>query len=75
MNLAHWQKIQKLHIYSLSTQGGGVKLSLFLFYRQRFPKYGPIFQIAIFGHETWSFVKVPEVAHILPFYPKGLKLS
>ncbi len=29
-----------------------------------------VFQIAIFGHETWPLAKVPEVAHILSFYPK-----
>ncbi len=48
----------------------GSKLSLFLLYGPSFPKYGPIFKIAIFGHETWPLAKVPEVAHILPFYPR-----
>ena len=33
------------------------------------------FKIAIFEHETWPLAKVPEVAHILPFYPRGSKLS
>ena len=34
-----------------------------------------MFQIAIFGNETWPLAKVPEVVHILSFYPKGSKLS
>ena len=38
-------------------------------------RYGPIFKIAIFGHETWQVAKVPEVAHIPSFYPRGSKLS
>ncbi len=91
-------------------------MSLFLLYGQRFPRYGPIFKIAIlgnwpnsrsctytlflpqgvqielnfalrsevseirikiaiFGHETWQVAKVPEVAHIPSFYPRGSKLS
>ncbi len=62
----------KFHIYSLSR---GSKLSLLLLDRQWFPRYGPIFKIAIFGHETWPLAKVPAVAHIASFYPKGSKLS
>ncbi len=34
-----------------------------------------IFEIAVLGHETWSLPKVPDVAHIFPFYPRVLKLS
>ena len=41
----------------------GSKLSLFLLYRQPFSRYGPIFKIGIFGHETWNLKKVPEVAY------------
>ncbi len=48
------------------------KLSLFLVYGQRFPRYRPIFKL---GHETWPLPKVPKNAHILSFYPKGSKLS
>ncbi len=48
----------------LSFYPRGFKLSLFLLYGQRFPRYGPIFKIAIFRHETWQVAKVPEVAHI-----------
>ncbi len=33
------------------------------------------FQTAIFGHETWQLAKVPEVAHIMSFYPRVSKLS
>ena len=38
---------------------------------------GRFFKIAIFGHETWPLVKMPDVAHIpvLSFYPKRSKLS
>ena len=44
---------------------------------ERFPRYEPIFKVAIFGHETWPMAKVPEVAHILTrsFYHRGSKLS
>ena len=34
-----------------------------------------IFKMAIFGHKTWPLAKVPEFAHIPPFYPRGSKLS
>ncbi len=76
MKLGKWPKFQKLHIYSLSNPEGS-KLSLFLLYGQRFPRYGPIFKIVIFGHETWQVAKVPEVAHIglLSFYHRGSTLS
>ncbi len=66
MKLGQWPKYQKLHIYPLSTPRG-LKFSLFSPHRQRFPRYRPI---AIFGHETWQVAKVPEVAHILSFYPR-----
>ena len=55
--------------------GGGVKLSLFSLCGQRFPRDRPIFKIAIFGHETnWQVAKVPEVAHMLSFYPRGVEI-
>ncbi len=50
----------------------GVKIEL---HGQRFPRYGPIFKTATFGYETCLLPKVPEVAHILPFYPIRSKLS
>ncbi len=37
-------------------------------------RYWLFFKIAIFGHETWPLAKVPEVAHILSFYPRGSKI-
>ena len=52
------------HILSFSPKGS--KCSLFLLDRQRFPRFGPIFKIAIFGHETWPFSKVSEFPHIFP---------
>ena len=76
MKLGHWPKFQKLYIWTLSTPGGGgAKLSLFSLYGQRFPRYMPIFKIAIFRDETWPVSKVPEVAHLDSFYPIGSKLS
>ena len=53
--------------------GGGTKLDLFSLYGQRFLRYRPIYKLAIFGHEAWPFAKVLEVAHILSFYPRGLR--
>ena len=44
-------------------------LRLFSLYAQRFSRYGPIFKIAIFGHETLPLAKVPEVAHNTLFLP------
>ncbi len=57
--------------YGPSFYPKGSKLSLFSLYGQRFPRYGPLFKIAIFGHETWPSTKVPEVAHVPSFYPGG----
>ncbi len=37
-----------------------------MLYVQRFSRYRPIFNIAIFGHETWPLAKVPEIVHIFP---------
>ncbi len=48
---------------------------LFSVHGQRFPSYGPIFKIAIFGHETWPLAKVSEVAHILPKLPPESQIS
>ncbi len=61
--------LEVAHIPSFYPKGS--KLSLFLLYGQWFPRYGPIFKIAIFGHETWLFAKVPEVAHIILSNPGG----
>ena len=41
----------------------GSKWGLFSLYGQLFPRYGLIFKIAIFGHQTWPLAKVPEIAH------------
>ncbi len=72
-----WADFQNCHIWAwnlvigrsswsctkLSFYPRGSKLSLFLLYGQPFPRYRPIFKMAIFGHETWQVAKVPEVAH------------
>ncbi len=68
MKLGHPPKCQMCtYTYFLPK---GSKLRLFSLYWQRFPRYRPIFNIAIFGHETWALVKMPDVAHI-PFLPQG----
>ncbi len=53
----------------------GSKLSLFLLYGQRFQRYGLIFKIAIFGHETWPLAKLSYRCCTYTFYPKGSKVS
>ena len=50
-------------------------MSLFSLRGQRYLRSGPIFKIAIIGHETWPLARVPEVANIASFYPRGSKLS
>ncbi len=45
--------------YTFYLPSKGSKLSLFSLYRQQFPRYWPIFNIALFGHETWPLAKVP----------------
>ena len=74
MTLGRWQKFQNLDTNSLSTPGGSI-FSLFSLYGGRFPRYGAISKIAIFGHDTWPLTKDSEVAHILSFYPRGSKFS
>ena len=64
-------------MYILSFYPTGSKLSLCLLYtcyRQWFLRYGVIFKIAIFGHETWSLTKDPEVTHTY-FLPQGGKIE
>ncbi len=53
----------------------GLEIELILALRAAFFRYGPIFKIAIFGHETWQVAKVPEVAHTPSFYLRESKLS
>ncbi len=43
----------------------------FLVYGQQFPRYRPIFKIAISGHETWQVTKVPEDPHSYLSNPGG----
>ncbi len=55
--LCHWQKAPEVaHTLSFYTKGS--KLSLFLLYRKWFLRYGVIFKIAIFGHETCHWPKL-----------------
>ena len=70
MKLAHWPKFTRSCTYNLYPRG--LKLSLFMLYRQRFQRYRLIFKIALFRHETSSLTKDPDVAHIPSFYPKGV---
>ncbi len=66
-NLASGQIPEVAHLPSFYPRGAN--LSLFLLYGQRFPRYRPIFKIAIFGHETCQVanLKVLEFAHIPSF--------
>ena len=79
-NLAFGQSPEVAHIYALRFYPRGSNLSLFFLCGKWFPRYEPIFKIAIFGHETWSSAKVPEVCTymcslFLPREGGGLKLS
>ncbi len=69
---------QKLHVM-LSFYPIGSKLSLFLLYGQRFPRYWSIFrdigQFSILPYLGMKLGHWPEVARILSFYPMGSKLS
>ncbi len=62
-NLAISQVPEILHIPTFYPRG--TKLSLFSLYGQRFPRYGQIFKIDIFGHETRPLAKVPKIVLIL----------
>ncbi len=68
-HLAHWPKVSHTLAF-YPTCPRGANLSLFSLYGQQFPRHWPIIKIAIFGHETWPLAKVPEVPHILSFYPR-----
>ncbi len=73
-NFHIWAWIPEVaHILSFYPEG--LKLSLVLLYGQRFPRYGQIFKLAVFGHKTWQVAKVPDVAHTLSFYSRESKLS
>ena len=73
MKFSHWQKFQKLHIYTLFlSHGVDMKLNV-PSTGSGFPKCRPIFKIVIFRHDTWPPAKVPEVAHILPKLPTSPK--
>ncbi len=76
MKLGHWQKkSHNLHIHPPSTPEGKVKLSLFLLYRLRFPRYGPIFTSAIFGRETWQVVRVHRSCRCTLFLQQGIEIE
>ncbi len=74
MKLGHWQQIQKLYIYFLSTPGVKIGLS-FTLWAAIFEMRADFQNCYIFGHETWSLVKVPELAHIASFLPQGVKIE
>ncbi len=61
------------HILSFYTTGS--KLRYFLLYGQRFQRYGPLFRIGIFGHETSSRTKYPEVCTYTPFLPQCVEIE
>ncbi len=67
-----WPKFRSWTYTIFLSQGVEIELML---YGQWSPRYRQLFKIAIFGHETWPLAKVPEVARILSFYPRGSKWS
>ncbi len=61
--------------YILSFYPNGSKLSLFSLYGQRFPRYGPIFKINVFGHKIWNLKKSSRSCiWILFLLPEGWNL-
>ena len=78
MKLGRWQKFQKLHIHSLFMPEGWLILGFFLLYAQQFLRYGPIFKnLPYLGMKLGYWLKLQKFTytHVLPFYPRGLKLS
>ena len=71
--LGHGPKFQKLHTHCISTQGAEIELIFTL--RAAVSDIQAYFQNCHIGHETWQVAKVPEVTHILSFYPRGSKFS
>ncbi len=54
----------------------GVEIELIFTLRVAVSEILAVFNIAIFGHETWLMAKVPEVANmLLSFYPSTSKLG
>ncbi len=74
MKLCDCQKFLKLDIYTLFLPQW-VEIELIFDLWAVVSKISADFEIAIFGHETWSLTKDPEVAHILSFYHRGSKMS
>ncbi len=71
----HWQKIQKLHIYPF-LPAGGQNWAHFCSTGSGFWDVGQFSKLPYLGMKlTRLLTKDPEVAHILTFYPWGLKLS
>ena len=70
-NVATGQRSRSCTYIIFLHQGVEIELIVALWEVKKFLRYGRIFKIAIFGHETWPFAKVPEVAHMLSFYPRG----
>ncbi len=62
-------------MYSLSTPGGGEKLSLFSLYGQPFSRYGSILITSMFGHEICNLKNGPKDAYVLFFCPQGLEIE
>ncbi len=82
-----WYKERRKHrgcsrsSITLSFYPSRSKLCLFSVRAEGSERYRVIFKIAIFGHQTWPLIKVPEVAHLLSFcptpqpHPRGAKLN
>ncbi len=52
-----------------------VEIEVIFALRAAVPRYGPIFKITIFGHETWNLKKGPEVAIWTLFLPQGVEIE
>ena len=73
-NLGAFNITRNTLIYPLSTPGGS-KLSIFSVYGQQFPRYGPIFKIAILGMKLGNWAKFQKLRIYCLSTPGGQKFS
>ncbi len=72
MELGHWQKFQKLYIYSISTHRVEIKLTFTL--PAAVSEISQFSKTTTSGHETWTPTKVAAVGHTL-FLPQGVEIE
>ncbi len=61
--------------HTLSVYPSGSKLGLFSLYRQRFPRYGSIFKLAISGHDTGHWQSFRNCTLHSLFLPQGVEIE